>query len=199
MGSDESHFNVSVGSDEQSHKTVSTNHNRFEENGESKRYRTEVLLLTSGTLLLGHTSSQVLFFSYSLSECVRACVHACVRACLCARACVCVRARARAVCTIYCNSWGTCQVWLLDKHTMLLSSSYLQISSLSVRMRLRCILFSFYLLSLPVLEKSVGNSGLNCNVPCHSMSHRARKTRFTVGRQSGILLFRSFAVYFLLI
>ena len=26
MGSDESHFNVSVGSDGQSHKTVSTNH-----------------------------------------------------------------------------------------------------------------------------------------------------------------------------
>ena len=31
MGSDESHFNVSVGSDGQSHKTVSTNHNLFEE------------------------------------------------------------------------------------------------------------------------------------------------------------------------
>ena len=30
-GSDESHFNVSVGSDGQSHKTVSTNHNLFEE------------------------------------------------------------------------------------------------------------------------------------------------------------------------
>ena len=27
MGSDESHFNVSVGNDGQSHKTVSTNHN----------------------------------------------------------------------------------------------------------------------------------------------------------------------------
>ena len=27
MGSDESHFNVSVGSDGRSHKTVSTNHN----------------------------------------------------------------------------------------------------------------------------------------------------------------------------
>ena len=27
MGSDESHFNVSVGSDGQSHMTVSTNHN----------------------------------------------------------------------------------------------------------------------------------------------------------------------------
>ena len=31
MGSDESHFNVSVGSDGQSHKKVSTNHNLFEE------------------------------------------------------------------------------------------------------------------------------------------------------------------------
>ena len=34
VGSDESHFNVSVGSDGQSHKTVSTNHNLFEEKGE---------------------------------------------------------------------------------------------------------------------------------------------------------------------
>ena len=34
MGSDESHFNVSVGSDGQSHRTVSTNHNLFEEKGE---------------------------------------------------------------------------------------------------------------------------------------------------------------------
>ena len=49
MGSDESHFNVSVGSDEQSHKTVSTNHNLFEEKGEPKRYRTEALPLTSLT------------------------------------------------------------------------------------------------------------------------------------------------------
>ena len=46
MGSDESHFNVSVGSDGQSHKTVSTNHNPFEEKGELKRYRTEVRPLT---------------------------------------------------------------------------------------------------------------------------------------------------------
>ena len=49
MGSDESHFNVSVGSDGQSHKAVSTNHNLFEEKGEPKRYRTEVLPLTSLT------------------------------------------------------------------------------------------------------------------------------------------------------
>ena len=49
MGSDESHFNVSVGSDGQSHKTVSTNHNFFEEKGEPNRYRTEVLPLTSLT------------------------------------------------------------------------------------------------------------------------------------------------------
>ena len=47
MGSDESHFNVSVGSDGQSHRTLSTNHNLFEEKGEPKRYRTEVLPLTS--------------------------------------------------------------------------------------------------------------------------------------------------------
>ena len=49
MGSDESHFNVSVGSDGQSHRTVSTNHNLSEERGEPKRYRTEVLPLTSLT------------------------------------------------------------------------------------------------------------------------------------------------------
>ena len=47
--SDESHFNVSIGSDGQSHKTVSTNHNLFEEKGEPKRYQTEVLPLTSLT------------------------------------------------------------------------------------------------------------------------------------------------------
>ena len=49
MGSDESHFNVSVGSDGQSHRTVSTNHNLFEEKGEPKRHRTEVLPLASLT------------------------------------------------------------------------------------------------------------------------------------------------------
>ena len=36
MGTDESHFNVSVGSDGQSHKTVSTNHNLFEEKRERR-------------------------------------------------------------------------------------------------------------------------------------------------------------------
>ena len=49
MGSDESHLNVSVESDGQSHKTVSTNHNLFEEKVEPKRFRTEVLPLTSLT------------------------------------------------------------------------------------------------------------------------------------------------------
>ena len=49
MGSDESHFNVSVGSLGQSHGTASTNHNLFEEKGELKRYRTEVLPLTNLT------------------------------------------------------------------------------------------------------------------------------------------------------
>ena len=38
MGSNESHFNVSVGSDGQSHKTVFTNQNLFEEKGEPKRH-----------------------------------------------------------------------------------------------------------------------------------------------------------------
>ena len=61
MGSDESHFNVSVGSDGQSHRTVSTNHNLFEEKGEPKRYRTEVLPLTNPNALpLGQTGSLTL-------------------------------------------------------------------------------------------------------------------------------------------
>ena len=47
MGSDESHFNASVGSDGHSHKAVSTNHNHSEEKGEPKQYQTEVLPLTS--------------------------------------------------------------------------------------------------------------------------------------------------------
>ena len=47
MGRNQSHFNVSVGSDGQSRKTVSTNHNLSEEKGEPKRYRTEVLRLTA--------------------------------------------------------------------------------------------------------------------------------------------------------
>ena len=49
MSSDESHFNVSVGSGGQSHRMVSTNHNLFEEKGEPKRYRTEVLPLINLT------------------------------------------------------------------------------------------------------------------------------------------------------
>ena len=36
MGSDENHFNVSVGSDGQSHKIVSASHILFEEKGEPK-------------------------------------------------------------------------------------------------------------------------------------------------------------------
>ena len=40
MGSNESRFNVSVGSDGQSYKTVSTNHNLFVEKGEPKWYQT---------------------------------------------------------------------------------------------------------------------------------------------------------------
>ena len=48
-GREESHFNVSVGSYGQNHRTVSTNHNLFEEKKEPKGYRTEVLPLTSLT------------------------------------------------------------------------------------------------------------------------------------------------------
>ena len=46
MSSDESHFNVSVGSDGQNHRDSPTNLKPFEEKGEPKRYRTQVLPLT---------------------------------------------------------------------------------------------------------------------------------------------------------
>ena len=42
-------FSVSVGSDGQSHRTVSTNHSLYKKKGEPKRYRTEVLPLTNLT------------------------------------------------------------------------------------------------------------------------------------------------------
>ena len=38
MGSDERHFNVSFESEGQSHRTVSTKHNLFEEKGDPKQY-----------------------------------------------------------------------------------------------------------------------------------------------------------------
>ena len=67
MGSDESHFNVSVGSDGQSHKTVSTNHNLSEEKGEPKRYRTEALLVYPGyTLILPYPSFPLHLPSFAL-------------------------------------------------------------------------------------------------------------------------------------
>ena len=47
MGSEERRFQCFIDCEGQSHKTVSTKHNLFEENGEPKRYRTEVLLLSS--------------------------------------------------------------------------------------------------------------------------------------------------------
>ena len=50
MGSDESHFNVSlIVRDKVTIKMVSTNYNLFEEKGEPKRNRAEALLLTSLT------------------------------------------------------------------------------------------------------------------------------------------------------
>ena len=52
MGSDESHFNVSVESDGQSHKTVSTNHSLFEEKREPKRNRAGSARLRFASLFL---------------------------------------------------------------------------------------------------------------------------------------------------
>ena len=48
MGRDESHFNVSVGSDGQSHKTVSTNHNLFQEKGEPNTKQLSLLCTLHG-------------------------------------------------------------------------------------------------------------------------------------------------------
>ena len=60
MGSDESHFNVSVGNDGQSHRTVSTNHNLFEEKGEPKRYRNRgPSVYQPNALPLGQTGSHL--------------------------------------------------------------------------------------------------------------------------------------------
>ena len=42
-------FSVSVGNAAQSHRTMSTNHSLYEEKGEPKGYRTEVLPLTNLT------------------------------------------------------------------------------------------------------------------------------------------------------
>ena len=58
MGSDESHFNVSLIARDKVTRQCPTNHNPFEEKGEPKRNRTEALLLTSITALpLGQTGS----------------------------------------------------------------------------------------------------------------------------------------------
>ena len=58
MGSDESQFNVPAGSDGHGYKTVSTDHNLYEEKGEPKRYQTDILPLTS--LPPGQTGSHIL-------------------------------------------------------------------------------------------------------------------------------------------
>ena len=60
MGSDDSHFNVSVGSDGQSRKTVSANHNLFEEKGEPKAVSNRgPSAYQPNALPLGHTGSPV--------------------------------------------------------------------------------------------------------------------------------------------
>ena len=56
MGSDESHFNVSVESDGQNQKTVSTNHNLFEEKGEPKRYRMFCMVVVKCCLMSSDVS-----------------------------------------------------------------------------------------------------------------------------------------------
>ena len=60
MGNDESHSNVSVGTYGQSHKTVSTNHNRFEEKGEPEAVSNRgPSAYQPNALPLGQTGSRV--------------------------------------------------------------------------------------------------------------------------------------------
>ena len=59
IGSDKSHFNVSLIVRDKVTRQCPRTATTFEEKGEPKRIRTEVLLLTS--LLLGHVDSSVLF------------------------------------------------------------------------------------------------------------------------------------------
>ena len=61
MGSDESHFNVSVGSDGQSHKTVSTNHNLFRRERRAEAESNQgPSAYQPNALPLGQTSSPIL-------------------------------------------------------------------------------------------------------------------------------------------
>ena len=98
MGSNESHFNVSVGSDGQSHKKMSTNYNLFEEKGEPKRYP---LGEANISLSFKQTKRRRHWQNYLPCKCVcgRAHVHACVCVHVCARAwCMCVRACIHMMC-----------------------------------------------------------------------------------------------------
>ena len=111
MGSDESHFNVSVGSNGQNHKTLPTNHNLSEEKGEPKRYRTEVLLRgdkecpVSGVTSSGRGWSRVPE-SDAQSVCSSAIVLRCC--CCCCRffVCVCVCVFKAVDHTVACRSWS---------------------------------------------------------------------------------------------
>ena len=60
MGSDESHFNVLVGSDGQSHKTVSKNNNLFEERKAEAESNRGPSAYQPNALPLGQTGSQYL-------------------------------------------------------------------------------------------------------------------------------------------
>ena len=59
MGSDECHFNVSVGSDGQSHRTVSTNHRLSEEKGAEALSNRGPSAYQPNALPLGQTGSPV--------------------------------------------------------------------------------------------------------------------------------------------
>ena len=62
MGSDESHFNVSIGSDGHSHKTVSTNHNLFEEKVELVQSNWGPSTYQPNAIPLGQTISEIYIY-----------------------------------------------------------------------------------------------------------------------------------------
>ena len=104
MGSDESHFNVSLIERGQSEGSVHRPQAVFEERGEPKRSRTEVLnsaLITclTNALPLGQTIplKDFFFFLFFLTYRVYVNVNVCV--------CVCVRERERERERVVCHVW----------------------------------------------------------------------------------------------
>ena len=91
MGSDESHFNVSVGSDGQSHKAVSTNHNLFlrEKRAEAVSNRGPSAYQPNA-LPLGQTGSPKYLWCQSTPQAARGVLFVCDLCCCCCCCCLAV-------------------------------------------------------------------------------------------------------------